>query len=56
MFPLLQDYDCSRLQVYGAKVPCGQVYATSEPELAALPAYIWENLSKGFIMCSFLFC
>ncbi|KAK9395825.1 PEG10: Retrotransposon-derived protein PEG10 [Crotalus adamanteus] len=47
--PLHQSYDCSIDLVPDAKLPVGQIYSLSEPELAALRDFIDKNLRKGFI-------
>lgn len=49
LLPLHWDNDCPIDLQCRAKVPYGLIYAISHPEMAALRAYIQENLAKGFI-------
>ncbi|KAK9395734.1 PEG10: Retrotransposon-derived protein PEG10 [Crotalus adamanteus] len=46
------SYDCPVDLVPNAKLPVGQIYSLSEPELAALRDFIDKNLRKGFIRLS----
>ena len=47
--PPHRPFDCEIDLIPGAQPPVGRIYNLSEPELAALKAFLDENLNKGFI-------